>query len=397
MALGPNAARYRAQSPAERSDAIEQLTGLVSATMAELLDLVAAADDAGDWRDDGATGVAPWLVARCAVATPTAREWARVAASLQDLPALRAAFAAGELSWDQLRPATRFATADTDADLAVDLPGRSAAAIALMARQRRPVTADDAATAHARRSLSWRADHAAGGYRYRGFVPFDQGASINAALDRHAESMGPDPDTGRWNPIATRRADALHDLATRSVGADPDPDRAWVVIHAEAAVLDGDHSGNGFIGDLALNPHGVLRALCDARVEVALHGPDGRTVGVSRASQTTPHWLRRQIHRRDGHCRFPGCERHIRQIHHIAHWTRDHGPTNADNLVGLCWAHHHLVHEGGWTVTGDPDRTLTFAHRLRRRRLSSRPRPVQPGTLVPLDRALGRPTERPPP
>jgi hypothetical protein len=26
----------------------------------------------------------------------------------------------------------------------------------------------------------------------------------------------------------------------------------------------------------------------------------------------------------------------------------------------LCWAHHHLVHEGGWTIKGNADQHLTF-------------------------------------
>ena len=29
-----------------------------------------------------------------------------------------------------------------------------------------------------------------------------------------------------------------------------------------------------------------------------------------------------------------------------------------DNLVPLCSVHHHLVHEGGWTLTLHPDRSI---------------------------------------
>ncbi len=31
-----------------------------------------------------------------------------------------------------------------------------------------------------------------------------------------------------------------------------------------------------------------------------------------------------------------------------------------DTLAYLCWQHHHAVHEGGWTVTGNADHQLTF-------------------------------------
>src|SRR5690606_18354825 len=85
-ALSPNAAIYADATPDERLDTIEQLTGLLAATHAELLDVVAAAEACGDWELDGAVAPAPWLVARLGLARRTADEWVRVSAALQDLP-----------------------------------------------------------------------------------------------------------------------------------------------------------------------------------------------------------------------------------------------------------------------------------------------------------------------
>ncbi|MDZ7679494.1 MAG: DUF222 domain-containing protein [Acidimicrobiales bacterium] len=377
LVLSANAAAYAEQTSDERLVAIEQLAGLLSATHAELLDVVAAAVACGDPDLDGAMVPPAWLVGRLGLARKNADEWFRVAAALQVLPALRTAYAGGELSWDQVRPATRFVTPDDDAEQAAHLPGHSAAQIALMARQARPVEDHDANAAHANRSFRWRRDHRKGGYCYSGFMPFDQGEAVNQALDSIAEHWGADPESGRWAPIATRRADALHDLATRKLGSASAPDRATVVIHAAADVIDGDTPGNGFIGDLAVSDSGVIRHLCDARVEVALHGESGATVGVARASQQVPWWQRRQVHGRDISCRGFGCERKIRQIHHIRHWSKG-GETNLDNLVGLCWEHHRLVHEGGWSIRGDPNGEITFVSPDGRRRLPSRPQPVDP-------------------
>ena len=45
---------------------------------------------------------------------------------------------------------------------------------------------------------------------------------------------------------------------------------------------------------------------------------------------------------------------------------------DAPNLAGLCWAHHRLVHEGGWTLTGNADDTLTFTSPTGRTLTSSR-------------------------
>lgn len=52
--------------------------------------------------------------------------------------------------------------------------------------------------------------------------------------------------------------------------------------------------------------------------------------------------------------------------HHIEPW--DHGgATDLDDLIPLCRFHHHLIHEGAWTLTVEPDGTLTVQ------------RPPQPG------------------
>ena len=65
------------------------------------------------------------------------------------------------------------------------------------------------------------------------------------------------------------------------------------------------------------------------------------------------------MHRTCGH---PGCTVRFDdcQIHHVIHWIRQRGPTNLDNLLPLCTVHHHLVHEGGWHLTLQPDRTITL-------------------------------------
>jgi hypothetical protein len=47
--------------------------------------------------------------------------------------------------------------------------------------------------------------------------------------------------------------------------------------------------------------------------------------------------------------------------HHIRFWA-DGGATETQNLALLCRRHHKAVHEGGWSLTGDPDHPdgLTF-------------------------------------
>ena len=60
-------------------------------------------------------------------------------------------------------------------------------------------------------------------------------------------------------------------------------------------------------------------------------------------------------------CGFPDCTVRFGDcdIHHVIHWIRQRGPTDLDNLVPLCANHHHLVHDAGWHIALQPDRTLT--------------------------------------
>jgi hypothetical protein len=85
-----------------------------------------------------------------------------------------------------------------------------------------------------------------------------------------------------------------------------------------------------------------------------LQGADGEPVDVSSRHNSIPRSLRRMVTVRDhGRCRFPGCsEARYTEIHHLRH--REHqGENTAGNLATLCWFHHRLVHEGGWSLARD--------------------------------------------
>ncbi len=60
-------------------------------------------------------------------------------------------------------------------------------------------------------------------------------------------------------------------------------------------------------------------------------------------------------------CGWSGCDRPVSwtQAHHIVHWTRG-GPTDLANLVPLCYRHHWMVHEGGWSLVKTDAGILTI-------------------------------------
>jgi hypothetical protein len=95
----------------------------------------------------------------------------------------------------------------------------------------------------------------------------------------------------------------------------------------------------------------VLRLLCEASTQVWLRERDGRTLDLGRTARDASRKQRRALRLRDGGCRFPGCTRLTHLIpHHVRWWSR-RGPTDLDNLVLLCSAHHRAVHEIGYSIT----------------------------------------------
>lgn len=358
--LTPSVERYLQCTPAERADAITQLLALKASTEANLLDVATAACIAGDPAIDGAATDESWFALRANVGLPTARRVIAAGRALAELPALREAFGEGRLSWEQVQPATTFATVEDDIDLAEDLPGLSVAQIEQMARHRRLRTTEDACETRAKRHLRRRVDHAAGGVHYSVFLPAEDAAVVDGALDRRADDAGPDAETGSWAPIEHRRAGAFVDVCRSDLGDNP-PESAVVVVHVQGDVAAGERDGNAEVNGITIASETSRRMMCDCKVEFSVDNADGVTIGVGRATRNPPHWLGRRVRHRDNHvCRFPGCGRKIRHIHHIKWWGRDKGPTDASNLAGLCFHHHHLVHEGGWHIVGDADDEIVF-------------------------------------
>lgn len=142
---------------AELEDTLEQLHGLECAVRAEFLRVASDIHESGSWRADGARDLAEWLAGKFPISPRHARELARVAEALRDLPAIAEAYAAGKLSWDQLRVLTRYATPATDAELARDAKGLSLRGIEAQARRARRKTASQEATELEQTSMKmWR-------------------------------------------------------------------------------------------------------------------------------------------------------------------------------------------------------------------------------------------------
>ncbi len=140
-------------------------------------------------------------------------------------------------------------------------------------------------------------------------------------------------------PSASGPSDAAHSIGSAGNVVDDGRDNAGLAI------------GGVETADL-------VRASLDG-VDVAglLELAGRRVLYVGRTHRTVPTRLRRALERRDRHCAFPDCRVQPPRCHahHVLEWENG-GPTELANCVLLCTAHHHRVHEGGWTVSARPDR-----------------------------------------
>jgi Domain of unknown function (DUF222) len=195
----------------ELGESIQQLHAFTMAVRLQCSAQIAEFDRHEAWRRDGATSMAAWLVAACGLSRHSANIEVAVARGLQGLPTIAKAASEGWLSWDQLIALVDIATPDTDADLAAEAPSWTAdqlQALARSARRRR----GDTETAERPQHLRYGHNQRRGGWDISGHFDDDQGAVIGVALDRLTQAHNTADADGNYEPIESRRADALSEL-----------------------------------------------------------------------------------------------------------------------------------------------------------------------------------------
>src|SRR5437870_13391622 len=102
---------------------------------------------------------------------------------------------------------------------------------------------------------------------------------------------------------------------------------------------------------LPISSKAVERLACDCSVTRILLGSDSTVIDVGRSKRTVSGPARRALNARDGHCRWPGCDRPANwsAAHHGVHWSHG-GSTNLATLILLCHRHHWMVQDGGVQV-----------------------------------------------
>lgn len=104
----------------------------------------------------------------------------------------------------------------------------------------------------------------------------------------------------------------------------------------------------------------VQRYCCEAMITAVVVNPDGSVTRLSE-ERTANRRQRRALAAMYATCAHPDCQVPFSRcrVHHVVWWSRG-GATVLANLLPVCEQHHHLLHEGGWSVEMDDDRTVRW-------------------------------------
>jgi hypothetical protein len=240
--------------------------------------------------------------------------------------------------------------------------------VALLERQRRAST------------MSRWPDRSSGMWNLRLTLDPERGAAIDAAIEQGVQ---------RRRALASSEAsgfteleiDTVVELLTRSVRHDraegdsscsstscsstrPLPEISVLIDFgtlASGVFTEGSVCETAGLGGAPLPPDTVRRLACDAAIIPVVLGGAGVPIDVGRSARLATEAQRRALRALHPTCAHPDCTRAFDRcrIHHVVPWERG-GPSDLGNLLPLCWEHHRLVHEGGWSLTIDADRCTTW-------------------------------------
>src|SRR3989440_358919 len=143
--------------------------------------------------------------------------------------------------------------------LAAEAPSHPAWYWQRAARERRRLEEAEAERDHHERYLKkWRTRDGRG-LRFTGLLFDDQADVVEAMWERLAEEMGPDAETGSYEPYPARLADALHELADSQMRADALCGRPTVILTVDLDRLLGQPGVARGYGGQAVSTESALR------------------------------------------------------------------------------------------------------------------------------------------
>jgi hypothetical protein len=328
---------------------------------AELLRRLREFDRRGGWNRDGHLSASSWLADRAGISHSDAAGEVRMARALEAMPCTRESLLAGDVSgsavkvlvsaretdpqsFEQAEPTlVEAATRHSVRDL-----GRVAAHWRNVAESRL-VEQGDHQLYERRRLHTTRTVF--GTVRIDAELDPEAGESVLTALGSYMDADARRADPHDQRTPAQCRADAMGGICRHWLDSSERPEiggeRPHLNVTLDLEALQGGAAHRcefDYTGPVVAE---VARLLaCDSAVSrVVMAGPS-EPLDLGRRTPVVPASLRRAVVIRDGHCRFPGCDRPPgwADCHHIVHWA-DGGSTSLSNLVLLCRRHHRAIHQ----------------------------------------------------
>lgn len=397
---------------ADLGDRIGVLTAQINSLTVELAAVVGAFDQAGGWGGGGFRSISHWLGFRAGWSTTDASRLARVGARLDTIPTLAAAADRGEISITMLDAAARITTPDNEtavADVVRLCTPAQATRVLGSYRQAHDVAqpgdcmnpgpdepTPDHPTPLSDNDLWWRewVDHRGRGRIDAAIDPdtlerlrlaraaHETNRNLEAADGDHNQSPAPTgserpPRNASPSEALRRVAEAALTNAEAAGARDTAGERYVVQITADlatiAAVLGIELHSNMPIGlgnrafvtgrdgrTRHLSDAELSEALCDATLQLLIHN-NGVPLWLGNETRHATRHQRRALRTRASNtCEYPGCTttRYLEPHHVRFHSTG--GPTSLDNLVLLCWNHHHQLHQHRYEIRNLGHQTFGF-------------------------------------
>ncbi|WP_369832110.1 DUF222 domain-containing protein [Blastococcus sp. TBT05-19] len=359
---------------------LERLGDLLTAQnrlAAEVARTVRQCELAGAADVDGKASMAAWLRGHARFSAAAANRVVVAGRTMEQLPVLAAAAAAGEVSAEAVSAVAPVASAENVA--AADASGIDLADIDQLLtdvarNQFHPVLRR--AVAHYldrldpdgtepdptdQRSLTW-SKHADGSVTGRLELDPVGAEKAMAAVESIVQASRPAGDT---RTRAQQQGDAFVQLCDNSFAAGRLPvlrtQKPHVVVTIPIEDLVDPSTGQG-AADLGFGATiSAARArwlACDGNVTRIVIGPEGQPLDLGRSHRVVPHHLRRAVEARDGGCIFAGCDApsHWCDVHHSA---IPRGPRRAGESWG---GGGPSAHQGPPRVPGGTTTRWPMAH-----------------------------------
>ena len=346
----------------ERRERLREKTHVVDVMLLSIAREAAefAATDA--WEEDGSASPIDWMRFNCRMTSTVAANLIAVGERTSELPESTDAMMEGRIGFAHMTAMTRTA----------DAVGASFAETALLekaeenspgkfyyickhyrhAADRKGFEAEQAELVENRKlSISTCED---GAVLVNGVLDPVGGAAFRTAIEPLAHKSGAHDDRS----LERRQADALVELASGGGS------QAQIQVTSSIETLLGLVGAPGAEMEFSLPVCSTTmeRLACDSGIARIVLDSESTVIDVGRSKRVVSEPARRALTARDGHCRWPGCDRPASwsAAHHVVHWIHG-GTTDLDNLILLCHRHHRMVHEGNWQIVrGDDGRMLTI-------------------------------------